>query len=200
MNLAYSWSGKDALSAKLARLIRPDATQLMVDFEKIITEGNTAGILQGLDKDGNALVPVKYRNGISAAVGKKPMLERRLLTGANPVGNLLPATHRWGGANDNLSEEEYKQLTGPPLAPRKARSRVIHNFVTRSSTTPNAQGQWFVEAAWQDVLDVKGQPFLGDHFHGRGHLPVRNLVGIRPVDLEIIRRRLNQWADSLLKR
>lgn len=151
------------LVAKLNRLIDPDFSLLMARWEAIMREDNTRGVMAGLAGDDATLAPVTYRTGINA-----PLRRRNRYA----FGNLPPQT----SAGDNLTSAEYRRLTGPPLAPRGLRSRVVTNYVTRSGYDGR---EWFSEAAWLNVVDRKGRPFLIYHFEGRGRLPRRDLRGVR---------------------
>ena len=89
--------------------------------------------------------------------------------------------------NNNLSSSAYRQLTGPPLAPRGQFSRVITNFETTTFQT-ETHGSWVVIGTWKDVASPKGFHFLPALFE------TRNLRGVRPDDLEKMRATILPWA------
>src|SRR4051812_23494719 len=156
MPAEISWLGFDALSKKLARLADPDCSPLMETWERIIVEDNRKGVLEGTDSDGAPMPPLRYRGG---TVGKpKGRTKNRGVTS----GTLKTGT----GAN--LTTAEYRQLTGPRLAPRREESRVIANLHTGHGRDPADQFRWFAVGAWYDVVSKKGVPFLKFHFNGMG--------------------------------
>jgi hypothetical protein len=67
---------------------------------------------------------------------------------------------------------KYRGATGPPLAPFGASSQVVTRFKVATSITSNG-GR--LRAGWD------GPPYLGYHFVGAGHNPVRDLAGITPA-------------------
>jgi hypothetical protein len=163
------------------RLIDPDCTPLMVHWEQVIDADNRKGVLQGLDKDGVPMAPVKYRPRPPGP--RKPTKAQRGGQRANAKkgGFLgLGAT-----AYGNLTSSEYRLLGGPPLAPRDQFSRVITNLKTGHG---REGGNWYAMGYWDEVLDRKGHPFLHWHFHGASGggkkrnvtLPKRDLRGVRP--------------------
>jgi hypothetical protein len=94
-----------------------------------------------------------------------------------------------GGIGDNLTTAEYRLLNGPPLAPRREQSRVITNFVTRSTLIQTGDETGVVlEYGWADVVSKKGRPFLEAHFEGRGRLPKRDLRGLQDRAIKMIDR------------
>ena len=70
---------------------------------------------------------------------------------------------------------------------------MITNFVTSSGQTSSST--WEVIGAWINVLNAKGQSFLHYHFDGEGQ-KVRDLRGIRPADVEKIRKTSRAWMIS----
>jgi hypothetical protein len=95
--------------------------------------------------------------------------------------------------NNNLATRVYKQLDGPPLAPRRESSRVIANLMTSHDTT-----EMSAEALWAEVVSPKGVPFLKAHFNGENGLPVRDLRGVRPWGVAQARAAVRKWASWLL--
>ena len=199
MPAEFTWTGYDILQRKLRRIANPDPREALQDCEQILVDGNREGVLAGLDKDNRPLVPVKYRTGTTIAVRTSRKIT---VFGVAKFRGYQPKFTGLGGfaEHGNLTTAQYKRLTGPPLAPRRDQSRVITNYVTRSSTAPDANGAWKVQAGWHDVLSRKGVPFLQAHFHGGGHLPVRNLAGIRPQTLRRCAQRINEFVREMLRR
>ena len=143
--------------------------------EDVATESNRGAVLAGIDKDGAKMVPVKYRPKRGPRVkieARKFSMRRRNQRGFGTTAGAMKST-----SGDNLTPAEYSVLRGPPLAPRYSASRVITNFVTKS--TVNRTG-FNLEFGWADVLSAKGKPFLKAHFEGRGKLPRRDLRGLQP--------------------
>ena len=62
------------------------------------------------------------------------------------------------GLHNNLTSAEYRQLGGPPLAPRGRYSRVITNLLTDHEKL--REGVWQVTYWWDDVVDVRGNLWL----------------------------------------
>lgn len=117
--------------------------------------------------------------------GQLARMKRGIPAGIGPAGGLVLA-------NNNLSSSQYRLLTGPPLAPRDQFSRVITNFMSDFDKMPS--GVWLATFWWEDVVSVKGIPFLRYHFHGDGHLPIRDLRGIRPQGREKLVESALNWA------
>ena len=60
----FSWDGFDDLSRKLGQLAEPDpetVRPLMERWEQIIYDDNRRGLLAGLDKDGQPLIPLQSK-------------------------------------------------------------------------------------------------------------------------------------------
>lgn len=95
--------------------------------------------------------------------------------------------------NNNLSTSEYRLLSGPPLAPRNQFSRVITNLKTTFTSPSHGAARWAAIGAWDEVVDVKGRPFLFDHFNGIG-VPRRDLRGVRPGGIVKAVDALRNWA------
>jgi hypothetical protein len=184
-------SGINRLIARLDQLIdpAPHIRHLGEALEKILVEDNRAGVLAGLDKDGNPLEPTTYRDSGGGAAYKR----RR----GKAMGTVDLAAFKGfglGGTNGNLTRKEYQVLTGPPLAPRGENSRVIANLRTRHSWSGK---ELVVEGAWLDVVSAKGVPFLIAHFQGRNRLPRRDLRGVRPSGRKAARTKVAEWAKAL---
>jgi hypothetical protein len=191
-------SGLDRLTRRVQALGSLDATDLMFTWMKIIEEDNRKGVLAGLDKDGNALRPVTYRpKGPTVKIGARSAA--RFRNNAVRKGHFAGFGPHAAGLHNNLTRGEYEQLTGPPLAPRGAFSRVITNLKTGSA--PSNDGKtWTAWGAWVDVVSTKGVPFLGAHFNGAGRLPIRNLAGVRPEGIAKARRAAIAWMAGEIRK
>jgi hypothetical protein len=166
----------------------------MVSWMKILVEGNRKGVLAGTGGDGRNLPPVTYR----------PVGRARATTAGQrnlPPGRQRPVFAGYGphaaGLNNNLSPAEYRRLGGPPLAPRKANSRVITNYMVDYDRI--REDVWQATYSWLDVINVKGLPFLRYHFDGAGRLPRRDLRGIRPDDRRLMAGAQAAWMKDVLR-
>jgi hypothetical protein len=162
---------------------RADWRDLAEDLETVVVEDNRRGVLQGQDRHGNALAPVRYRTGFGVRT-------RFRQTSSATFGTLRKRFQGLGGGNGNLTTGQYRQLTGPPLAPRRDCSRVITNLNTRHRMF---EGGIEVEGAWVDVASAKGVPFLRFHFRGSGRLAKRDLRGVRPAGMELALKLTREW-------
>lgn len=223
----FEMSVKPHLQAKYFRLQNPNPDNLLGRWLEILIEDNRRGVMLGLQGDDTPMPPVTYRDqGKSTPRSRKAAktpakIGPTILKDGVPVVSFLPMRHHsmvgfkpgyhvniigskstQGHQYDNLTTKEYKQLTGPPLAPRGEASRVITNYLVNQTTS----SPWIVEGAWVDILSRKGVPFIHAHFIGAGcgknmatQLPVRNLVGIRQWGRDQIQRALRDWIrDELL--
>jgi len=175
----FSCAGLLKTADQLRRIRTADHRPLMERWQDTVEADNKRGVLAGLDKDGKPLIKVKYRprNGTKFVNRKKD----RGFKGYGPLAS---------GLHGNLTTAEYVRLTGPPLAPRRQNSRVITNFVTR----PGKRGDtWFVEAAWLDVVDDEGEPFLQWLFL------YRDIRGVRPEGMEAARKQLITYVRRLVR-
>jgi len=180
------------------RMVEP----LLDDLAKTIVEDNRAGVLAGLDKDGQPAPTLKYRNGYGTPTGFRG--QRRFGTttgtfkGKTPLRGLL---HRLGFTSklphNNLTTREYKKLNGPRLAPRREESRSIANLAIRKYRFEG--GTWIIEAYWVDVLTPKGKPLLPIHFKGLGRCPKYDLRGVRPIGMVRARNLTKRYFQLLLK-
>ena len=103
------------------------------------------------------------------------------------------------GVNNNLTSAQYRLLGGPPLAPRDQFSRVITNLKVTIGGPPNGSPNWYAEGAWDEVVNVQGQPFLKYHFDGTGRLPRRDLRGVRPQGVAKAVDALRNWAKDAVR-
>jgi hypothetical protein len=164
---------------------------IMEDLGKIIIEDNRFKVLNGLDKDGNAAPPLKYRGvGVGKVTKAAKDLERGTVRrkGITLGGDELRyrASYRTKGMGTsaasygmlqrgtdlskvlpygNLTSAQYRQLRGPRLAPRGEHSRSIASLMLLPSKIIG--GVWYAVAEWKDVLTPKGLPLLPPHFNGR---------------------------------
>jgi hypothetical protein len=186
-------SGLDNLIARVRRIEHPQVKLLMATWQDIIVADNRKGVLAGLDKDGLPMKPVTYRpKGPTVSIKAKSAARFRNNQPANRVGAFLGFGPHASGLHNNLTRGEYEQLTGPPLAPRGAFSRVITNLVPGFEEPPAGSNVWTAYGAWIDVVDFKGRPFLHYAF-GR-----RDLRGVRPEGREKARKAAIAWmADQI---
>ncbi len=168
--------GMDRMIGRLDNLQDIDFAPLMLEWETILREDNEQSAMAGLDAAGIPLIPVTYRPDPKAGTRK-------------PINYaILP--------NNNLTSSHYRTLDGPPLAPRGMESRLIENYYTRSGRDGK---NWWAGGGWPDVVSVSGIPFLPFHFTGEGHLPVRDLRGVRPTALQRARQALGDFVQRLLR-
>lgn len=202
------------------------AGPLINAWSAVLIEDNRRGVMQGIQGDGTPMRPTKYRLSLKQ-------------TAAGSAGDLFfnaqgqgfdnfesAGLIHFGGLNgtgagfkpnpsDSLDTQQYQKMTGPPLAPRGAASRVISNYRVNILTGSNQIG---VEGGWDDVFSKKGVAFLPAHFNGativversnRGKsglnqefylvdLPRRNLVGLRLWGKTQATKELNAWIKNLL--
>lgn len=195
---------------------------LLEAWRDVLIEDNRRGVMMGVDGDGQPMKPTKYRLSLtqtSAGQAGDMFFNASGMAFDNIEGrnefhfaNLSGAagTGYKPGAGGNLSNSEYRKMTGPPLAPRGAASRVISNYVVEAMAGTNTVG---VEGGWNDVVSKKNIEFLPFHFSGatsssaffatsiggdNQHLPRRNLVGLRQWGKTQARKELNSWITQLL--
>jgi hypothetical protein len=187
MPLKVDARGLGSIRQGLGLMRRADCLPLMVRWSEILVEGNRRGVLSGVDGHDRPMPPLKYRNGAGKATKnrKRPMFGKSLY---EPMGSGPFAV----GLHGNLTTSQYKQLTGPRLAPRGEASRVIKNLHAEARNP--AKGRWEAVAAWLDVVSVKGVAFLPFHFDPQpgSRLPQYDL---RPVRAEDYRYCLNALRD-----
>lgn len=198
---------------------------LMQSWGKVLVEDNRRGVLAGLDKNGYRVTPTNYRTSMTQAGVDRPTYVKVV---PNPFGapdwkTNISGGHADGfkpGAGANLSTRQYKQLSGPPLAPRGMASRIISNYTVAPVQGLNNH-EWGVEGGWDDVVDKRGQPFLKYHFSGTGrnvggvylwspvfgpnsrpgrgrNLPQRDMRGLRDWGKKKAREHLNQWIRDIM--
>ena len=163
----------DKMLGQLNSLADVDFEPLMLDFRAILERDNAENL--GIDGYGVPLQAVTYR----------------------PDPDYHGVVNMGIRVNNNLWPSYYKVLDGPALAPRGADSRIVTNFRTSSG---REGGAWVAMGAWEDVLSLDGVPFLGFHFRGEGHLPVRDLAHVRPSAMRRAKEALHDFAVALMAR
>ncbi|MGZ3299319.1 MAG: hypothetical protein ACXWPK_00210 [Isosphaeraceae bacterium] len=197
--------GRFAARIKRLDLTRGDVTQLLKNWERLMEAGNRAGILAGTDGKGQSLAAVTYRPVGQAR--KKLTLGERLGQKSNKRRGEYGGVMAAGGgllANNNLTSAAYRQLDGPPLAPRRQFSRVISNATTGNYPDLVRHGVYYVELAWSDVVSPNGFHFLPVHFNGlplgkNGPRIQRDLRGVRPDDKEKMLASLRRWCALTIR-
>jgi hypothetical protein len=179
MPLGIDWPGFEALDGGLHALTAFDAAPLMERWCDILVEGNRRGVLSGRDGFDRPMPALKYRGGAGKATANRRVPDfgttRHETTGHGPYA---------AGLHDNLTSWQYRQLSGPRLAPRGEASRVIKNLHTEVRHDP-ATDTWEAIGAWAEVVSTRGVPFLPFHFDGDGHNPRYDLRPVRPRDREL---------------
>jgi hypothetical protein len=197
---------------QLKELALMDATPLMRTWMNVVDKDNRRGILAGLDKDGIPMLPVSYRprppgpfrvtqppKGKHAAEMREELKRHRLGQSARrKKGEFAGFGPYSSGLHNNLMTSQYRLLGGPPLAPRDQFSRVITNLKTTFTSPALGASYWSVIGAWDQVVDVKGMPFLWRHFNGIG-VPRRDLRGVRPNGQEEANEALQNWARLAIR-
>lgn len=170
--LGLSGAGLANLEAKLQTFASIDLTPVVEAWEVVLHDDNRRGLEAGLDGEGKPLEPVTYR---PKAVKSVDM-------------TILP--------HNNLTRSRYRSLSGPPLIPRGLQSRAITNYRTASAKLPS--GDYAAVGAWEEILDVNGEPFLSAHFEGKNGLPIRDLRGVRPQALAEATEALRDFLSAFL--
>lgn len=193
MSAIVNLDGLERIIARVRRLERLDAKPLMKTWMDIIVSDNRKGVLAGTDKDGDPMKPVTYRpKGPTVGIKAKSAARFRNNQAANRRGEFFGFGPHASGLNNNLTRGEYEQLTGPPLAPRGAFSRVITNLQPGFEEPPAGSTVWTAYGAWYEVVDTKGRPFLHYAFARR------DLRGVRPEGREKARKAAIAWmADQI---
>lgn len=200
----YAWTGYDQLITRLDQLGDPDPTSMLEEWEQIIEADNRQGIMASTDKDDKPLAPVTYRPKGRArkklTVAQKNARRTYKTTARGVFSGIGPSA---AGLHNNLTTREYQKLGGPPLAPRGIHSRVITNLFTEHRQT--GANMWEATASWKEVVDIKGEPFLHDHFEGLAtgrnratRLPKRDLRGVRRWGKTQAVAAMNRWGARLL--
>lgn len=197
---------------------------LLTSWAAVLIEDNRRGVMQGIDGNGRRMQPTTYRKSLrqtSAGEAGDMFFNAQGEAFSNVEGaqefHFANLTGQAGvgfkpGPGGNLTQKEYRKMSGPPLAPRGPASRVISNY-TVEPLTQNGGNTVGVEGGWDDVVSEKGVEFLPFHFKGVGsqnpvfassisgpnrNLPRRNLVGLRAWGKKQARLELNEWIRWLL--
>lgn len=185
----------DRLTARFRMLVNPDATPLMVTWMRLIEADSRRGILAGQDKDGMPLAAVTYR---PIGPAQKTTRAQRLGLKASQRGRFGGHGPLASGLHNNLTSAEYRQLGGPPLAPRGAFSRTVTNLQTEFDPSARSAGRWEAYGWWDQVVSTKGEKFLHYHFYGIGQKR-RDLTGVRPDGVQKARRAAVNWMRDLVR-
>jgi hypothetical protein len=193
------YRGIDRILAKLNRIKDLDPTPVLRDWGKVIIEDNRAGVLGGKQYNDSPMAPVKYRPAEAKPTAFRSHKAGKFGTTTGRFKGFAPAGQESNAKvgrtvlpNNNLTTEQYKKLSGPPLAPRGDESRVIANLVLRE---PYKTGdRWVAEAYWADVVDAKGRPFLKRAFAAR-----RDLRGVREAGRKKAAAILRLFAKHVLR-
>lgn len=189
MSLRVEWPGLEGLVERLRALRGVDLTPVATRCAEILVEGNRRGVLAGLDGNNAPMPPLKYRGGAAKKTRNRrvPDFGTTLYetTGAGPFAT---------GLHDNLTTAQYKQLTGPRLAPRREGSRVIKNLHPEVERPDD--DTWVAVAAWDNVRSPDGTMFLPYHFNGADGMPRYDLRPIRPEDFAFCANALKTFAQQ----
>jgi hypothetical protein len=192
---------------------------LMVSWANTLVQDNRKGVLAGRDKDDQPVVATSYRTSFTQAGYDRPTYVKFV---PNPFGGPDWKTNVSGmpregfkpGPSGNLTTKQYRQQSGPPLAPRGMASRIISNYLI--SPLEFGNGQFGVEGRWTSVESKNGTPFLPFHFNstlvsstqhslfgivgiGRGkNLPRRNMAGLRAWGKKRAREDLRKWIEEVM--
>jgi hypothetical protein len=186
MTSRVEWQGLPKLVKQLRNMTNLDCTPLMNDIGLILVEGNRRGVLSGLDGFDQPMDPLRYRGGagVKTANRQKPHYGTTRYASA-------------GGTGGGLTSSQYRQLTGPRLAPRGEASRVIKNLHVEVQNP--APGRWVTVAAWHHVVSAKGVDFLKYHFaedRGKATFPRYDLRPIRPRDFQFCLNKTAAFAKA----
>jgi hypothetical protein len=212
--------GIDNINARFRRLVTPSAADVEILSEQIafvMVEDNRAGVLSGMDRNGNPAPGLKYRGGSgrrtfyrarsSPAFG---IPAREIRRGGKATAGMLrfkgldprqSRPDRQGRvrvlANNNLSTWAYQQLDGPRLAPRRDASRVIANYEPANPPGVRSAGAIVVTCVYRDILSPKGTPLLRAHLRGENGLPRYDIAGVRPAGKRRATTIANAWLRNL---
>jgi hypothetical protein len=213
------WDGLQRLKARLGRLTNVDEhdrAELAMGLAEVMIEDNRAGVLAGLDRNGNPAPALTYRGGAGkrtpfrrgsdAAYGLAARGVRRDRSKAGMLRFKGLSSYTFTDSrfrqvilpNNNLATWKYQELTGPRLAPRRDASRVISNYKPKSPMYEWNGRVLTVICGWVDVVSAKGVPFLQAHFKGEHGLPKYDLAGVRPIGKRKAVVIVRAWAKNLL--
>ena len=174
----FDLTGFDRIDLTFQTMAEFDAYPLMQQWCGHLIEGNRQGVLSGRDGNDNPMPPLKYRNGQGKKTGK-----RRFPDYGTTMWESTGFGPHLAGLHDNLTTSEYRQETGPRLAPQRDASRIIKNLHEAIEYDPLTK-TWYAIAAWREVVSTKGVPFLPFHFAGMGRNPKYDLRPVRPQTIQ----------------
>lgn len=205
-----------ALAAIMEQVHQPTYMLPLLDqVGDLILEDNRAGVLAGLDKDMKPAPPLRYRRTSGKVAQPHAQLQRgKMGPNRGPAKYELRSTKskRFGTVhepmplgvnyatilpNNNLTNAQYRKLTGPRLAPRFEGSRSIANL--RKVPPFQDATDWIVEAAWADFLDKDGDPILPWHFDSTNPAFRYDLRGVRKPALAKIGDLVAEWWRQLFR-
>lgn len=176
MPIETSWPGFPELQAKLDRLSDPDPTAVLEALRDVLRADNHDGVLAGLDCDG---VPM-------------PLTWRQQHAESQWASKVMP-----DGTRRSFKMVGFEEGgDGPALAPHGEASHTIASL--RTFFFQDGPGRWVVVGDWEDVVSKDGVGYLPFHFRGEGHLPVRDLAGLRPEGWARAGELVDLWATGLL--
>lgn len=171
------------------------AEPLLESYESILVEGNRNRVLRGMQSDDTPMPDVTYRDGATF----RPLGRRRNFGTTKYAAKGFGFKRIKSGdphAHGNLTTAEYRKLTGPPLAPRGEKSRVITNLTTAIGKDGRT---FYAVKRWVDVVNKDGVPFLEFHFDGKGRLPRRELRGVGAWEKAEAKKATARWARWVVK-
>lgn len=201
-------AGLNAVIARLksvdALRDRATVTPLLEEMQRVMYEDNRRGVMMSQDKDGKPAPPLRYRGSAAiqpgvrsrssggfgrstrvSADGKTVLIRGRARGRLNSLGRLERSmgekVSTAGYAvlpNNNLRADQYQQLTGPRLAPRRDQSRVIANYLFKAPR--QMSWGWLLTGYWRNVLTPKGRALLPMHFDATRPGMKYDLRGVRP--------------------
>lgn len=180
-----SWDSFTGVMTVMAWAADPDLSGLCEILRDVIFEDNRRGVMAGLDKDGRPMTPtIRERTP-----------QGHWVTRVLPDGR---KTHYYqaGSSPSPDAPAGVSEGSGPPLAPRGERSRVITNLETGWGKP--GPGLWVVYGGWEGLTSGGDAEvdFLTFHFEGQGRLPTRDLAGLRPQGLEEAMTVVSAWVEN----
>lgn len=163
-----------------------DLEPLFARWARSWMEDHRQCVLSEQSKDGTPIRPVTYRG--SVAVAKKTRKGRKFGAAFGKFAGFGPFAV---GLNNNLTNAEYKKLTGPALAPRGDDSRILTNALTDWGKT--GSGEFQLVAYLDEVVDTSGNPFMTQQFESG-----RDYRGISPWGVDRIKKDLDAFVDIFL--
>lgn len=189
----------ELIDARLAKLGNPDFTPLMEKWEDLIVEGNRRGVLSGIDGFDQPMKDLKYRGGKGKRTGarKGDLFGYKVFHTRNRENEVFRPNI--GSRGSNAGGRDYRDATGPRLAPFREQSRVIANLKTEHHRNGNV---WEAVGAWDSVISKKGVRFLPYHFaenRGNATFPRYDLRPVRKQERTKARSMMLAFVASLIK-